>query len=38
MKLIIDLDEEDFEIIKYNVAVDNPLCPINQKDMVIKVD
>lgn len=37
MKLIIDITEEDFEIIKHNVAVNNPLCPINQKDMVIKI-
>lgn len=37
MKLIIDINKEDFEIMKHNVAVDNPLCPINQKDMVIKI-
>lgn len=37
MKLIIDINEEDFEIMKHNIRVDNPLCPINQKDMVIKI-
>ena len=37
MKLIIDINEEDFEIMKDNIRVDNPLCPINQKDMVIKI-
>lgn len=37
MKLIIDISKEDFEIMKHNVVVDNPLCPINQKDMVIKI-
>ena len=37
MKVVIDIDEEDFEIMKHNVAVDNPLCPISQKDMVIKI-
>ena len=37
MKLIIDIDKEDFEIMKHNIAVDNPLCPINQKDMVLKI-
>lgn len=37
IKLIIDIDEEDFEIMKHNIAVDNPLCPISQKDMVIKI-
>lgn len=37
MKLIIDIDKEDFEIIKYNIAIDNPLCPISQKEMVAKI-
>lgn len=34
MDLVINIPEEDFEIMKHNVAVDNPLCPLNQKDMV----
>ena len=37
MKVIIDISKEDFEIIKHNMAVDNPLCPISQRDMVIKI-
>ena len=37
MKLIIDIDEEDFEIMKYNIAMGNPLCPISQEEMVIKI-
>ena len=37
MKLIIDIDEEDFKIMKHNITVDNPLCPISQKEMVVKI-
>ena len=37
MKLIIDIDEEDFKIMKHNITVDNPLCPISQKEMVAKI-
>lgn len=34
MDLVINIPEEDFEIMKHNVAVDNPLCPISQEKMV----
>ena len=34
MKLVIDIDEEDYEIMKHNVAVDNPLCPLGEREMV----
>lgn len=37
MQIVINIDEEDFEIMKHNIAVDNPLCPINQKEMVTKI-
>lgn len=37
MKLIIDIDKEDFEIMKHNIAVGNPLCPLSQEEMVSKV-
>ena len=34
MELVIDISEEDFEIMKHNIAVDNPLCPLSEKEMV----
>ena len=34
MELVISIPEEDFEIMKHNVAVDNPLCPLSEKDIV----
>lgn len=37
MNLIINIDEKDFEIMKHNIAIDNPLCPISQKEMVTKI-
>lgn len=37
MKLIIDIDKEDFKIMKHNIAVNNPLCPLSQEEMVSKV-
>ena len=37
MKLIIDIDKEDYEIMKYNIAIDNPLCPLGQKEIVFKI-
>lgn len=37
MRLIIDIDEEDYKIMKHNVVVNNPLCPIGQKEMVTKI-
>jgi hypothetical protein len=37
MQIVIDIDEEDFEIMKHNISVDNPLCPLSQKEMVSKI-
>lgn len=37
MQLMIEIDEEDFNIMKHNVAVDNPLCPLSQKEIVTKI-
>ncbi len=34
IELVIKIPEEDFEIMKHNVAVDNPLCPLGEKEMV----
>lgn len=34
MELIIKLSKEDYEIMKHNVEMHNPLCPLNQEDMV----
>ena len=37
MQIIIDINKEDYEIMKHNIAVDNPLCPLSQKEMVAKI-
>lgn len=37
IELVIKIDEEDFEIMKHNIAVNNPLCPLCQEEMVSKV-
>ena len=37
VELIIKIDEEDYEIMKHNIAVNNPLCPLSQEEMVSKV-
>ena len=37
MQIVIDIREEDYEIMKRNVVVGNPLCPIGQEEMVNKV-
>lgn len=37
MTLIIDIQEEDYEIMKHNITVNNPLCPLSQEEMVFKV-
>ena len=34
IELVIKIPEEDFEIMKHNIAVDNPLCPLSQEKMV----
>lgn len=37
IELVIRIDEEDFEIMKHNIAVNNPLCPLSQEEMVSKI-
>ena len=37
IELVIKISKEDFEIMKHNVAVDNPLCPLSQKEMVTTI-
>lgn len=37
MELVIKISKEDFEIMKHNIAVNNPLCPLSQEEMVCKV-
>ena len=37
IELIIRISEEDYEIMKHNIAVNNPLCPLDQEEMVSKV-
>lgn len=37
MQIVIEIDEEDFEIMKHNIAVNNPLCPLSQEEMVATV-
>lgn len=37
MQIVIDINEEDFAIMKHNIAVNNPLCPLSEKEMVSKV-
>ena len=34
IELVIKIPEEDFEIMKHNIAIGNPLCPLNQEKMV----
>jgi hypothetical protein len=37
MQIVIDIDEEDYKIMQHNVAVDNPLCPLGQKEIVTRI-
>lgn len=37
MEIVIKIDEEDYKIMKHNIAVNNPLCPLSQEEMVSKV-
>lgn len=37
IELVIKIDEEDYEIMKHNIAIDNPLCPIDEKEMITKI-
>ena len=37
IELIIKMDKKDYEIMKHNVAVDNPLCPLGQREMVTRI-
>lgn len=34
VELVIKISEEDFEIMKHNISVNNPLCPLSQEKMV----
>ena len=37
MKIVIEINEEDYKIMKHNVAINNPLCPLGQKEMVTAI-
>ena len=37
MQIVIDISEDDYKIMKHNIAVNNPLCPLSQEEMVSKV-
>lgn len=37
MEIVIKIDEEDYKIMRHNIAVNNPLCPLSQEEMVSKV-
>lgn len=37
IELVIKIPEEDFAIMKHNITVNNPLCPVSQEEMVSKV-
>ena len=37
IELVIKIDEEDYKIMKHNVTIDNPLCPLSQREMVTKI-
>jgi len=37
MQIVIDIDEEDYKIMQHNVAVNNPLCSLSEKEMVTKI-
>lgn len=37
MQIVIEIPEEDYEIMKHNIDVNNPLCPLSQEEMVSKV-
>lgn len=37
IELVIKIDEEDYKIMQHNIAVNNPLCPLSEKEMVSKI-
>ena len=37
IEVVIRIDEEDYKIMRHNIAVNNPLCPLSQEDLVAKV-
>lgn len=37
MQIVIDIDEDDFKIIKHNVEVNHPLCPLSEEVVVTKI-
>lgn len=34
MELVIKISKEDYEVMKHNVAANNPLCPLREAEMV----
>lgn len=34
---MIEIDKEDYKIMKHNITENNPLCPLSQEEMVSKV-
>jgi hypothetical protein len=37
IELVIRISQEDFAIMKHNIAVNNPLCPLSQEEVVFKI-
>lgn len=37
ISLIIRISNKDFELMKYNDAMNNPVCPLSQKEIVCKI-
>ena len=37
IKLVIKINEEDYETIKHNIATGIPLCPLSEKEVVTKI-
>ena len=37
IELVIKIDEEAYKIMKHNIAVNNPLCPLSQEEMVATI-
>lgn len=37
IELVIKIDEDDYRIMQHNIAVNNPLCPLSQEEMVSRV-
>ena len=37
MRLVIDINEKDYEIMKHNIAINNPLCSLGEEEIVRKI-